>query len=686
MSFADKVGESLWDELRSKVPPRLLLGVALIIGLAVCAFEVFDSPRGLRIIATTGPIVIGAVVLRIFYGDRDWWTNHRLVELAAWLGLLGWIVTLAIYCQGYRWRIGELSSAAAELESKFAWKEAAERRKKAQDIAHAHGLTSMEMTFLCDQGIDEYYLGNIKAESLLSRCLSLAVELRSREEQARANLWLGKVFLIREVPASAEHYLNAAVSLFHELQQTRGEAEAMVRLCRLHLSTQSPGEARSLCDRAVSLAQTAQDADTLANAYRSIGFGAFSSGDLNKADIYFNLALSSFYKTDDSLGRAYCLLAIAQLRLRQDRMLDAKAPLSEAEQTFAAAKENIGLARVAESRGSLAESEADYRSAQDQYARALDLFKAEGDISGQVRALRDLARIDLLQGSLKSATEHIEKARALDPADAELRIWLTLIEGDLSAMEGKIAEAEGKYEDARQRFQSRSNLDGEARAARASGRLALEQGHPDVALAELQLAHSQFIEAGDSDDFEAAIDLARAYQVLGYRTSARDLYGDALAHARTTGARLTIALALHGLADLDEEDHRYQAADTGFNEAMKILDALGLPLPRARLFLCLGIRSMRRGEFKEANGYYKTAIDLFNRAHNPIGVINVQVMQALLLAQQGRAREASAAMQTAIRGCTALNWRERSEKLQWIQASLSRPSPALLDRVHSFLN
>jgi tetratricopeptide (TPR) repeat protein len=275
------------------------------------------------------------------------------------------------------------------------------------------------------------------------------------------------------------------------------------------------------------------------------------------------------------------------------------------------------IARVHRHRGEDAE-------ARRHLDRALELFRAAGDLRGVAASLDDLAQLQLRQGELDPALEATHEALEIRRAHGDQRgeaLSLHTI-GLVELSRGELDVAEQTFRQAAELRRAIGDHEGTLRSENALGALALERGDPDTAIASWRAALEQARAMADRQSECVLLDnLGEALRLTGRYEQSEQTLAEAKSLADTLGDRRTLAdvernrglLALARGQDGAEEllaDARELAEHYGGAEATALAHRAIGALRAQTLFDSEGETDRRAEES------FLTSIDLFRELGN----------------------------------------------------------------------
>src|SRR2546426_8800242 len=327
------------------------------------------------------------------------------------------------------------------------------------------------------------------------------------------------------------------------------------------------------------------------------------------------------------------------------------------------------------------------------WRRALARAAVNNDSAGMAALLGNIGAGLLEDGQLDSATEYLDRARALAVAIGDLRVEANAVGALASVHEdrGDLATARDDYTHSLALRDRIGDTRGTAADHNNLGLLAQRLG--DLDEARWQFDTALVLNRRDGRDDVAAtnlVNLAGLASLAGECTRAEALYRDALATWRAHESWADAAVALHGLGQLELRRGDYPAARMALRKALgiyartgPIAEELGVrrdlagalaaagdlqgardelsraqrradstrapPGARAGIALARADLALELNTLAEAQRLYARAELLYRQAAEPVGEAEAQEGRALLLLARDDAVHAQALLETALR-------------------------------------
>jgi tetratricopeptide (TPR) repeat protein len=303
----------------------------------------------------------------------------------------------------------------------------------------------------------------------------------------------------------------------------------------------------------------------------------------------------------------------------------------------------------------------DWAAATDLHRRAIDAWRSAGDVSGEGRALTDLAFILCRTGqhaeaadrarealaAARAAPDRAGEAAALDTLgiilslsaryvealachDQALAIWRDLGdrhgEADALSHSGMPAACLGRHREAVRRaelalaaYRELGDLQGATNALNNLGGLQQDAGCYDEALVSYEQAKVAFLEIGDRQGEAIALsNIGDIRRLSGSHREAVADYRAALGIFQAIGDRRSEAETMNGMAAAFADARNYQAAAGYYEKAL----ALGINLAErhAQATSLLGVGAVRldTGQYPSAADDYRAALKLSRDIADPV--------------------------------------------------------------------
>jgi tetratricopeptide (TPR) repeat protein len=190
-------------------------------------------------------------------------------------------------------------------------------------------------------------------------------------------------------------------------------------------------------------------------------------------------------------------------------------------------------------------------------------------------------------------------------------------------MLGALQEAAGEWAEARQTLAQGlaiAERDADLQARRAGSlflaSLDVHEGRAEAAIALLEPLLDR-PETAEQDVAELRPVCAEAYLASGSETKAEAVLDDALRRAKEQDLKLELAEALRVQGMLRTAQSRWDDAETAFDEALTLAQAMPNPHLEARIFHAFGAMLLAKGETNRARERLQAALDIFQRLGAP---------------------------------------------------------------------
>lgn len=286
----------------------------------------------------------------------------------------------------------------------------------------------------------------------------------------------------------------------------------------------------------------------------------------------------------------------------------------------------VWQARAANQLSAISLARRDYAQAQRWLARSLQLARAEEEALDD--ALREQAHATQMQGDLARALGQLDRAQQMFESALSLHRQAADAHGEVACLNGlgRILVDRGYYDAALARFQEvlavyRPLADGavpafrhrhhEAASLRAIGNIRWRQGDNDAARQAFEQSLAICRAIGDRQgEAEGINDLGLVYIAQEDRAQARRCWEESVALFRSLGLEKRAVSALHRLGILDITLGDYASAQRHLEESLAINRADNA-LPAQALDLgWLGLLYYQRGAYEQARAFLSAALAL----------------------------------------------------------------------------
>jgi tetratricopeptide (TPR) repeat protein len=259
----------------------------------------------------------------------------------------------------------------------------------------------------------------------------------------------------------------------------------------------------------------------------------------------------------------------------------------------------------------------DLQAARPHLEQALALFDILDDSFSWAHTLLTCGYVDRLGGHPERAVDRFQRALAALTAcgDRLGQAYAHWNFGLIHREQGRLADARVDLEQALHGFRAEGHRHFEAWVLHSMALLRKAEGQPASARACLQEALQLLTSLGDR--FGQAMVLQELGELAPDRAQGRALLAEALALSRELANQFAEACALGSLGRLDRIDGRLQAAEQRFHAALRIWQALGMPLWQARTLDRLGAVQAASGHPEAAQAAWRQALVLFDQVGAP---------------------------------------------------------------------
>lgn len=291
----------------------------------------------------------------------------------------------------------------------------------------------------------------------------------------------------------------------------------------------------------------------------------------------------------------------------------------------------------------------DWTAAIDLHRRAINAWRAAGDLGGEARALNDLAFVLCRTGQHAEAADRarngLDAARAASDKACEATALDTL--GIILSLSALYMEALACHDQALAIWRDLGDRHGEADALSHSGMSAACLGRHNDALRRAELALAAYRELGDLQGATNALNnLGGLQQDAGCYDEALVSYSQAKVAFLEIGDRQGEAIALSNIGDIRRLSGGHQDAIADYRVALDIFRDIGDRRSETETLNGMAAAFSHAGDHQTAIGYFEKALalglELAERhaqatSHLGIGVIHLAAGQYLSAADDYRA-------------------------------------------------
>ncbi|MFF8768036.1 BTAD domain-containing putative transcriptional regulator [Nocardiopsis dassonvillei] len=323
----------------------------------------------------------------------------------------------------------------------------------------------------------------------------------------------------------------------------------------------------------------------------------------------------------------------------------------------------------------------DHMDAHGPWSEAVTLHTAmvewaseQGEDRERARAHFDLARALLRVGEVDRAGEHSRSAheRWSEAGDVLGQAWAVAQRAMISFVGNDYAGGRALVERALETFETRGHRPGIVFCLRVRGLCHLSVSASHEAIADLSDAAAVLERSRDPQLLmEVRINLAGAFQQLGYHRQAWALCEMVLTTARQRGDRRKEAFALTNMGELSLQRGRPEQAVPCLRKALEILETFRDPWTTGTVLTTLGTAQTATGQLAQARSYFRRGLAM-GEFLNPLAAVDSLLGLARIEATDGDSglvgtylrKAASTAEQHGLR-------KERAEALRALGQHLS---------------
>jgi predicted ATPase/DNA-binding SARP family transcriptional activator/Tfp pilus assembly protein PilF len=247
---------------------------------------------------------------------------------------------------------------------------------------------------------------------LLQQTLSIARRLDLKPEIALSLDQLGNVYAIQGESFEAERLYQESLGISRQIGDRAGTATSLYNLGWIAVGEGRYREAKAHFQESLTLHRMLENQAGIAHALDSLGMAAFLLGEYAEAEPYFRDCRAIFEALADRHGIARALggLGMVAWGVGGARLPEARQTMADSLALFRAIGYRLEVARRLGFMGSVANSQADYDTAQQYFFEALSIAQEIGFTFGVPWALNGLGVAALGQGDPAAARTHFLQA------------------------------------------------------------------------------------------------------------------------------------------------------------------------------------------------------------------------------------------------------------------------------------
>jgi len=438
----------------------------------------------------------------------------------------------------------------------------------------------------------------------LNKALSLAIQFDNQEEKGAILHALGVAYQRLNRPEDALRNYNQALDIRRKVGDQRGVAMSLLHLGEVQDLTGNPKAALASYQEAVEVDRKIGDKNGLIQSLTSLGLLYLNHSKYDEALQYTNEALQLARDSHDESAQSTLLLNIGYAHFQKGEYQDALTYFQQSYDISDRLKLEDKSALTLHALGLTNFSLGQYDTAIAQYVKALDACRATGNKSLLAAVSFDMGTLFATQGrydaALKAQKEALDTFQQLNDR-SYLMVWALAGYGDTLAAVGREDEGQ-KY---------------------------IEQG--------LQLAP----EAKNDQATAAALNfLGDAYFYRGDFTAAREQYSKALQLGMKQKVPDQVVQAKLGLAKLDVEQGRQEAAIAALKKLGQDADSIGLRAQSVDASIYLGQALLASKHAAAARDELDNAVGRAEKLGLRVQQGRAQYYLGKALASQGKAAEA----------------------------------------------
>lgn len=234
------------------------------------------------------------------------------------------------------------------------------------------------------------------------------ISAKSEQEKAKALNLLGEHYDIGGFHTqAADRYVQAA-DLLDKINRPANAAISLMLAAR-NYSYFDEDSAIATYHRSLKKFIRGEDSSNAAKANNAIGSFYLERFEYDSAHKYFETALDISTKTNSaqSIAESFYNLGLAAIEKgSNDKALEY---FAEAQKRFTEAKSNIDIGRTLNKKGEAYYNMGDNLNALQNYKKAYEIYKQSGDLTNMSLTLKNVSRIEYLNGRYKEAYNYLEE-------------------------------------------------------------------------------------------------------------------------------------------------------------------------------------------------------------------------------------------------------------------------------------
>jgi len=276
--------------------------------------------------------------------------------------------------------------------------------------------------------------------------------------------------------------------------------------------------------------------------------------------------------------------------------------------------------------GALAQDQGDYVAAQNQYQRALTIFKTLDDQASIAKTYHDLGTLAQDQGDYVAAHNQYQRAltifEALSDQAGVAAIYHEL--GTLAQLRGDYVAAQNQYQRALTIFEVLGDRASITKTYHNLGVLAQFRGDYGTAQNQYQRALTIFEALGDQAGIaNTHHDLGVLAQLQGDYGAARDLYERSLHIKEQLGDQAGIAKTHYELGALAQDQGDYNTAHNQYQQALTIFKTLDDQTDIANTYQQLGVLAHFQEDYGAARDLYERSLHIKEQLGDQAGMVAI---------------------------------------------------------------
>jgi len=460
-------------------------------------------------------------------------------------------------------------------------------------------------------------------------CHNNALELRRKANNKKGEAYsLSKIAALYQTigqPEKAETYYQQSVDMYTELGDSVNLATVATSVGKFYYEMKNYTVAVEFFDFAELFYRNRSFKSELADVYSNKGEVYMDLKNYNEAKSFYIKALSLRREMNERQNIMYSLVDLSIVLLYGEHKMDtAKILLDEA---LLIAKETGSVSYQAfcyQSIGNSYSFNALIKQAEENYRKAYELYKQNGDISEQCKMLRYLGSNEAERGNFAEAKNYYSEALNLAITN-KLRLEIAHTYNYLSEFyysTGEFKKAFSVIDSAFQIYQEDNNLYGIANAHIVYGNTHNLIGNGSKALEHYQIADSIFTVLEDPLSRSTCINnMGTIAFMQGDYDKCLTLFNSCLQLLDSSQIKLSLAIILNGnIGEVYMERGIWEEAENYINRSIKLAEEMGITRHIWGNRIMLGKLKSKQEKYQETISITNPCYDVFVKSDEKMAI------------------------------------------------------------------